>query len=67
MGMRSSKGLSPDGLESYYGTITREPYKPTTRGARRTLSSEEEAIIREGGERVRRIVALEKQWRDVES
>lgn len=44
----------------------RRPYKPTTRVARMALSSEEGRIIREGAERVRGVIALEEQWKDVE-
>lgn len=60
MGLRSCEGISPDGMDSYYRYLeSKRAYRPTTRDARRAISPEEEAIIKEGANRVREMIAWE--------
>jgi hypothetical protein len=63
MGLKRNRGLDSQGLESYYGKAER-PYRPTTRSARRALTPEEEDIIRNGSERVKKMIAANEEWAD---
>jgi|GEM_PF-6812644 len=56
MSSRITKGLDAQGLESYYGSRERRPYRPTTREARKPLLPEEEAKIVEIANRVRAMI-----------